>query len=70
MISNIMNNKNTEYYYIDSKVIILKFIIQMHMVKIREIDSDQIKIVDMSAISIEPIIEKTIGLTMLDRRCK
>lgn len=52
-------------YYIEHKSVILKCFEKVHMVKIRLIDTGQIMIVDRSALSTEPIVEKTIAIKML-----
>lgn len=52
-------------YYLEHKSLMLKCFQNVHMAKIRLIDTGHIIIVDKSALSEKPIVEKTITIKML-----
>ena len=53
------------YYYVDREIMILDIYAKLHLVKIKIIKSGQEIIIDASAISLEPIQEKTITINVL-----
>lgn len=53
------------YYYINQKVIIIHIYENIHMVKIKILKTGKKIIIDMSAISIEPVYEKSISIREL-----
>lgn len=57
--------KNESYYYIGNKIDILNIYNDVHLVKIRIIDTGNEIIIDASAISLEQVCEKTISIDIL-----
>ncbi len=58
-------NKGEKYYYINREVNILNMYRKLHLVKIKIIDTGKETIIDVSAISLEPIYERTISINIL-----
>lgn len=56
---------SSQYYYIEHRITILKCYEKVHLVKIKILDTEQIIVVDRSAISLAPIFENTISIEML-----
>lgn len=55
----------SNYYYMDQIVQIIKKYNSVHMVKVRNMDTQKEIIVDISAISNEPVVQKAISIKEL-----
>lgn len=57
---------NHIYYYVNQKIVLLKIFEEIQMVKVRFVMSSKERIVDIGAITIEPVYEISISIKLLD----
>jgi len=56
---------NGNYYFVDQKIILLRIFEDIHMAKIRFLKTAKERIVDIKALSAEPIYEISISINLL-----
>ena len=56
---------NGIYYYINQRIIVSRIFKELHMAKVRFIDSEKEFIIDMSVLSFEPSKEVSISIKLL-----
>lgn len=56
---------NGIYYYVNQSIIILRVFIEVHMVKVKCRSTEQEFVVDINALSFEPISEASISIKLL-----
>ena len=68
VVPHLMNNGT--YFYIDKPIIIVKTFWQIHMAKVRYIETQEEVIVDISIIKEVPLKDKSISISWLRRSSK